>query len=491
LSVVDGLFIEGGVSVKFKVYLKLRRLFLLTALVISMAGVVPASAGPYDVNLVTAIQDVAKKAIPSVVHIEVTEKQSVVNPLLPFQNDPFFQYFFGNPGKMPKTYEREIQGLGSGIIIDAQGHILTNSHVVNGATKMTVVLSDGRRYTGKSISVIGVDTKTDLGVIRVMDKGSFPFATFGDSDKIDVGQWVVAIGHPQGLDQTVTHGIISAKHRRGIAEPSSYQDFLQTDAAINPGNSGGPLLNLAGEVIGVNAAIVSESGGFEGIGFAIPGNMALRVARQLISSGKVQRGYLGLTIQNLTPELARSFGVSETNGVLVANVLKDGPAEKVGIKRGDIIAAYQGKPVDSPDAFRNEVAAAPIGQTVAITIFRGGRSQDVNIMVSSDRELGKALLSSVTERYGIEVKPIGKTDARKYGLNESNGVVVGRVEAKGPFGLAGIESGDIILQINRKTIAEPDEFDEVLSTTPPGTNIILTVVDHRSLNASIVQVSAP
>ncbi|MFZ0932490.1 MAG: Do family serine endopeptidase [Syntrophobacteraceae bacterium] len=476
---------------KFIVYSTLRRMFLLAALVILTAGAAPANASPYDVNLVTAFHDVAQKAIPSVVHIEVTEKQSVVNPLLPFQNDPFFRYFFGNPGAVPKTFEREIQGLGSGIIIDAQGHILTNSHVVNGATKMTVVLSDGRRYTGRSIRVIGVDSKTDLGVVQIMDKGSFPSAVFGDSDKIDVGQWVVAIGHPQGLDQTVTHGIISAKHRRGITDPSSYQDFLQTDAAINPGNSGGPLLNLEGEVIGVNAAIMSESGGFEGIGFAIPGNLALRVARQLISSGKVQRGYLGLTIQNLTPELVRSFGVSEADGVLVANVFKDGPGEKAGIKRGDIIAAFQGKPVGSLDAFRNEVAAAPIGQTVLLTILRGGRSREINIRVSSDEELGKALLLSVTERFGIEVKPVAKTDAKKYGLNEGNGVVVSRVEAKGPFGQAGIEPGDIILQINRKTVAGPDELGEVLSTTPPKTNMILTVVDHRSRDASIVQISAP
>ena len=476
---------------KFKLYSKLRWFFLLTPLVISMAGTVPANAVPYDVNLVTAIKDVAKKAIPTVVHVEVTEKQSVPNPLLPFQNDPMFRYFFGNPGKMPKSFEREIQGLGSGIIIDAHGYILTNSHVVNGATKMTVVLSDGRKYTGKSVRVIGVDAKTDLGVIQIMDKGSFPFAAFGDSDQVEVGEWVVAIGHPQGLDQTVTQGIISAKHRRGITEPSSYQDFLQTDAAINPGNSGGPLLNLAGEVIGVNAAIVSESGGFEGIGFAIPGNMAIRVAKQLISSGKVQRGYLGLTIQNLTPELARSFGVSETTGVLVAKVLKGGPAEKVGIKSGDVIATYQGKPVDGPDAFRNEVAAAPVGQTVALTILREGRSRDVNVRVSSDQELGKALLSSVTERFGLEVKPMAKTDAKKYGLNDGAGVVVTRVEAKGPFGLAGIESGDIILQINRKNVGGPDEFSEVLSTTPPGTNIILTVVDHRSQDASMVRVSAP
>ena len=214
---------------EFKLYSKLRWFFLLTPLVISMAGTVPANAVPYDVNLVTAIKDVAKKAIPTVVHVEVTEKQSVPNPLLPFQNDPMFRYFFGNPGRMPKSFEREVQGLGSGIIIDAHGHILTNSHVVNGATKMTVVLSDGRKYTGKSVRVIGVDAKTDLGVVQIMDKGSFPFAAFGDSDQVEVGEWVVAIGHPQGLDQTVTQGIISAKHRRGIPNPAATRiSFKQT-----------------------------------------------------------------------------------------------------------------------------------------------------------------------------------------------------------------------------------------------------------------------
>ncbi len=379
---------------KFNAYLNSGGLLLLTAVVVSMAGAIPSNAGPYDGNLVTAIQDVAKKAIPSVVHIEVTEQQSIANPLLPFQDDPFFQYFFGNPGKMPKKFEREIKGLGSGILIDSHGHILTNSHVANGATKMTVVLPDGRRYSDRSVRVIGVDTKTDLAVVQIMSKESFPVAAFGDSDKIEVGQWVVAIGHPQGLDQTVTQGIISAKHRRGITDPSSYQDFIQTDAAINPGNSGGPLLNLNAEVIGVNAAIMSESGGFEGIGFAIPSNMALRVAKQLIASGKVQRGYLGLTIQNLTPELAQSFGMNDTKGVLVANVLKGGPAERAGIKQGDIIAAYQGKSFDDSDEFRNEVAAAPIGHIVALTILRGGRSQDINVKVSSDREKAKALLSS-------------------------------------------------------------------------------------------------
>ncbi len=466
---------------------KLCRLALLTAIVILIAGAVSANAQ----NLTTAIQDVARKAIPSVVHIEVTEKESVANPLLPFQNDPMFQYFFGRSGKMPKTFERTITGLGSGIIMDAQGHILTNSHVVNGATKMTVVLSDGRKYSEKSVKVIGIDSKTDLAVIQITSRENFPYAEFGDSDKLDVGQWVVAIGHPRGLDQTVTQGIISAKHRRGISDPSSYQDFLQTDAAINPGNSGGPLLNLNGEVIGVNAAIMTESGGFEGIGFATPSNMAMRVARQLISSGKVQRGYLGLTIQNLTPELASSSGAGDTKGVLVANVMKGGPSERAGIRRGDIILAYEGRQIDNPDAFRNDVATASVGGTVALTIFRNGQSRDVAIKVSSDREQGKALLSSVTDRFGVEVKPVGKKDATKYGLGSIGGVVVSRVEAGGAFGQAGIESGDVILQVNEKNIAGPDEFGEVLSTIPPDTKLVLTVVDHRTEGASRVQLAAP
>ena len=470
---------------------RLYRLLPVSVAAMFIVGVISANAVLYDQNLVTAIQDVAKKTIPAVVHIEVTEKQRVANPLMPFQNDPMFRYFFGHNGGMPKSFEREVTGLGSGILIDAQGHILTNSHVVNGATKMTVVLSDGRKFSDRSVKLIGVDTKTDLAVIQIVGRESFPFARFGDSDKVDVGQWVVAIGHPRGLDQTVTQGIISAKHRRGIEDPSSYQDFLQTDAAINPGNSGGPLLNLDGEVIGVNAAIMTESGGFEGIGFATPSNMALRVSRQLIASGKVQRGYLGLTIQNLTPELASSFGISDSKGVLVANVLKDGPAERAGVKQGDIILSYDGKPVDDPDAFRNEVAVAPVGHTLALTVFRGGRTREIGIKVSSDQDQGKALLSSVTERFGIEVKPMGKSDAKKYGLDEKSGVMVSRVESKGPLGRAGVETGDIILQVNQKNVAGPDEFSEVLSTTPPRTKIILTVVDHRTQEASLVLIAAP
>ncbi|MCX5906584.1 MAG: trypsin-like peptidase domain-containing protein, partial [Deltaproteobacteria bacterium] len=311
----------------------LRRLFFTTLMGAALSwggamvsGPLPlawaAETGTGSMNLVTAITQVAKKTIPAVAHIEVTERQEVVNPLLPFQNDPFFRRFFNGP-KMPKKFKREVMGLGSGMIIDAQGHILTNHHVAGGATKIEVLLSDGRRFPAK---LVGTDPKTDLAVIKIDAQGSLPYVTFGDSDNMEVGEWVVAIGHPQGLDQTVSQGIISAKHRRGITDPNSFQDFIQTDAAINPGNSGGPLLNLRGEVIGVNAAIASQSGGFEGIGFTIPSNMATYVAKALIAHGKVIRGWLGVTVRDLTPDLAKSLHVDVSKGAVVLEVVKGGPA---------------------------------------------------------------------------------------------------------------------------------------------------------------------
>jgi serine protease Do len=242
------------------------------------------------VDLTTVIMDVAKTRIPAVVHIEVTERQEVANPLLPFAQSPYFRHFFGLPKKMPKKLERKLIGIGSGIIMDPGGHILTNNHVVAGATKIIVTLSDGTRFPGM---VMGTDPLSDLGVIKISSDKPLPYLTFGDSDKVEVGQWVVAIGQPEGLNESVTQGIISAKHRTGVSSPESYQDFLQTDAAINPGNSGGPLLSLQGEVIGVNSAIISESGGFMGIGFAIPSNMAVHIAKALIANGKVGRAGRG------------------------------------------------------------------------------------------------------------------------------------------------------------------------------------------------------
>jgi serine protease Do len=320
------------------------------------------SAPPEDLS--TAIVQVAQQTIPAVVHIEVTQREEVTNPLLPFEDDPFFQRFFGIPKNMPKKFKRELKGLGTGMVMDSKGHILTNNHVVGGATEIEVLLASGERYPAR---VVGTDPKTDLAVIKTSAKESLPYVTFGDSDRVKVGEWVVAIGHPRGLDQTVTQGIISAKHRTGITDPSTYQDFLQTDAAINPGNSGGPLLNLRGEVIGVNAMIVSQSGGFEGIGFAIPSKMALYIAGQLIAHGKVQRGWLGVSVQDLTPEVAKSSGRESTKGAMIAEVVKGGPAEKAGLKKGDVIISYEGKAIADASILRNEVATSTIGKGNCVT----------------------------------------------------------------------------------------------------------------------------
>ena len=342
------------------------------ALCVIVYGLLPDSgmaAEKSAQDLSNTFVQIAKKTIPSVVHIEVTARQEMANPFLPFENDPFFRYFFNTPDSS-KKFKRDVKGIGTGMIIDANGNILTNYHVAGGATKIDVLLADGEKYSAK---LIGGDPKTDLAVIRINAKKQLPYLTFGNSDKIEVGEWVMAIGHPRGLDQTVTHGIISAKHRRGITDPSSYQDFIQTDAAINPGNSGGPLLNLNGEVIGVNTVIVSSSGGFEGIGLAIPSNIATHVAKTLIAHGKVERGWLGVSAQDLTPDLAKPLGIAVSKGALVADVAKGSPAEKAGIKKDDVIMNFNGKTISDGNMLRNEVAVAPIGKDVKLTVLRGSK----------------------------------------------------------------------------------------------------------------------
>ena len=441
-------------------------------------------------NLVTAIEAVAKQAVPAVVHIEVTERQEIANPLLPFENEPFFKYFFGNP-KMPKKFKREISGLGTGIIIDDSGHILTNYHVVGGATDIKVLLADGRQFTGNSVKTIGTDMKTDLALIQIVEKGPFPHLPLGDSNKMEVGQWVVAIGHPRGLDQTVTQGIISAKHRTGISDPSSYQDYLQTDAAINPGNSGGPLMNLNGEVIGINAAILSESGGFEGLGFAIPSNIAVHITQELIKNGKVIRGWLGVSLQNITPELAKSFGLSSNKGALVAEVIKGSPADHAGMKQGDVVIAYQGNPVDDPSSLRNSVSLAPVGSEVKLTVVRNGAKQDITVKVGSLEEQEKAVASSLKQRFGIEVRPLAPQEANEYGLNSQSGLVVAEVDPKGPFGKAGFEKGDIILQIENNPVGSPDTLFALLSTLKQRHKAKVLAVDHKSGQSGKVQITLP
>jgi Do/DeqQ family serine protease len=437
-------------------------------------------------DLTTAIVRVAQQTIPAVAHIEVIQREEVVNPLLPFENDPFFQYFFGVPKNMPKKFKRELRGLGSGMIMDSRGHILTNYHVVAGATKIRVVLASGDEYSAK---VVGLDQKTDLAVIKITPKKSLPCVTFGDSDKIKVGEWVVAIGHPRGLDQTVTQGIISAKHRTGISEPSTYQDFLQTDAAINPGNSGGPLLNLRGEVIGVNAVIVSQSGGFEGIGFAIPSNMAVYIAKQLIAHGKIVRGWLGVSVQDLTPELAKSFGVpSNTKGALIAEVVQGGPADKAGLQKGDIVIAYQGKEIKDSSTLRNEVAATTIGQVAQISVLRKGKREEFKVTIGNLADSAKLLSVSAKERLGGEFRTVTPKEAERYGLDSGQGVVVTEVDPKGPIGQAGFEKGDIILEINGQQIDGLDGLIGTVSQLKTGQKISVLALDHRTGNTGYIEV---
>ncbi len=442
------------------------------------------SAGQPDLS--TAIVRVAKQAIPAVVHIEVTETQEIVNPMLPFEEDPFFRHFFGTPKNVPKKFKRELMGLGTGMIIDSNGHIVTNNHVVAGASKIQVLTASGDRYPAK---IVGTDPKTDLAVIRISTKKKLPYLKFGDSDKVEVGQWVVAIGHPRGFDQTVTQGIISAKHRTGISDPSSYQDYLQTDAAINPGNSGGPLLNLRGEVIGINAVIVSESGGFEGIGFAIPSDMASYIAKQLIAHGKIQRGWLAVSIQDITPELAKSMNLGNTKGALIAEVVKKGPAEKAGLKKGDVVIEYNGKEIKDSGTLRNEVAISTIGSEVKVDILRDGKKMELSVKIGDLEDAVKILSASIKERLGGEFRSPTDKETKKYGLESGQGVVVVKVDPKGPLAEPGFEPGDMILEINSQAVEGMDGLISILGTIKPGQKAAVLALDHRTGNSGYVQIT--
>ena len=446
---------------------------------------VQAAEKKASLDLATAIVQVAKQNIPAVVHIEVTARQEVMNPWWGFENDPFFRRFFDVP-RMPRKFKRELKGLGSGMIIDAQGYILTNHHVAGGATQIEVLLANGERYSAK---LVGTDPKTDLAVIRISAKGPLPHVTFGDSDKGEVGEWVVAIGAPRGLDKSVTQGIISAKHRRGIEDPSGYQDFLQTDAAINPGNSGGPLLNLYGEVIGVNAAIATESGGFEGIGFTIPSNMALHIAKTLIAHGKVERGWFGVSVRDLTPELVKSLHLETEMGALVADVVKGGPAEKAGIKKDDVIISYRGKEITDASALRNEVATTPIGEEAKVTLIRGGKREDLAVRVGSLEEATKILGASVKDRLGADIRPVSSQEAEKYGLEEGQGVAITSEDSKGALRKAGFEVGDIILEINYQPVQGVESFVSMIKSLQPQQQIVLLALDHRTGQTGNVRVT--
>jgi serine protease Do len=437
-----------------------------------------------------AFAAVAKEVSPAVVFIQVekTVDQSSVQFFSPFGEgspfgDDFLRRFFGTPlPEGPNQYDRapqrqQVIGQGSGFIISKDGYILTNNHVVGDADKVTVKLVDGREFTAKTI---GTDPHSDVAVIKI-DSENLPTLPLGDSDAIEVGEWVVAIGNPFGLSHTLTVGVVSAKGRSsvGIAD---YENFIiQTDAAINPGNSGGPLVDLDGRVVGMNTAIFSSSGGYMGIGFAIPINMAKAIKDQLIQTGSVIRGYLGISIQDLTPELAESFGLEDHKGILVAEVTEDSPADKAGLKQGDVIIEFAGKPVNEVGPFRNLVALKTPGSKEKMTILRDGKRKTLSVTIGKlpDEGPSTTAASHSMEKLGFTVQTLTPDLARQFGIQDEKGVVVTRVTQESAAAMAGIKPGTIIIEVNRRTVNDTDDFKQAIAETSEKGTVLLLIKEGQ------------
>ena len=421
---------------------------------------------------------VAKLAKASVVNISSSQKsaQSGEAPLNPFFNDPFFRRFFGEEERrLPVPKERREQGLGSGVIVSAEGHIITNNHVVEKADEIKVLLPDKRTFKAK---VIGTDPKTDVAVIKI-DATNLPVLSWGDSGQLQVGELVLAVGNPFGLNQTVTMGIISAVGRAhmGIVD---YEDFIQTDAAINPGNSGGALVNLQGQLIGINSAIFSRTGGNMGIGFAIPSNMAKSVMNSLIKYGKVVRGWLGVSIQEINQDLAKEFGATDTSGALVADVMEDSPAAKAKLQRGDIITAYNGIAIKDPTHLRSMVADTAPETTVTVTVLRDKHTKDVKMTVGElPKEMAQASRSDPGTGHGdhalagVTVEALSDRQGRQ-GRKET-GVVVSEVEPDSAADEAGLKAGDVIREINRKPVRTVQDFERLANDLEPKSRVLLLI----------------
>ena len=418
----------------------------------------------------------AKKMRPVVVNISTTQVSELRGQQQPEFGSPFgdddpfndfWRRFFGGP--MPRGPQRQ-RSLGSGFIIDADGSILTNNHVVENAQKIVVKLSDDQEYEAK---VIGRDAKTDMAVIQIKAKTNLAAASLGDSDTLEVGEWVVAIGNPFGLDSTITSGIVSAKGRHIGQGP--YDNFIQTDASINPGNSGGPLINLRGEVIGINTAIFSRTGGNMGIGFAIPINVAKELLPQLRGKGKVVRGYLGVLIQKVTPEIAESLGMERGYGALVANVSKDGPAEKAGVKVGDVIVEFDGKEVKDSGDLPIIVARTAVDKKVRMKVLRDKTEVTLNVAVGELKD--EEVVASAPEKgeLGMTVQKLTPQLAENLGLDKPDGVVVTAVEPGSAADEAGIRRGDVIVEVDRKSVRGVEDYRKAISGSRKGRGVLFLV----------------
>lgn len=417
---------------------------------------------------------IAKRAKVSVVNVSSIKKakQDGHSFQSPFFEDPFFRRFFGEEfeRRNPAPREFQQQGLGSGVIVTSDGYIITNNHVVEGADELNVSLPDKRTFKAK---VIGTDPKTDVAVIKI-DASNLPALPWGDASQLEVGEMVLAVGNPFGLSQTVTMGIISAIGRANVGIVD-YEDFIQTDAAINPGNSGGALVNVKGELIGINTAIFSQSGGYMGIGFAIPSTMAKSVMQSLVKHGKVIRGWLGVSIQDVTPELAKEFGAAENRGALVGDVMEDSPASKAKLERGDIITAYNGVAVRDSNHLRGLVAETPPGTTARLSVLHDKKLADLTITLGEPKELAKTgrAGSSKGEHAlaGLTVE-----NARESGRSKmSSGVVVTDIDHASPAERAGLQKGDVIHEINRKSVKDVKDFARLTGQLTPHSPVLLLV----------------
>jgi serine protease Do len=417
--------------------------------------------------------DLADSVKHSVVNISTTQiiKGSPMqrfgehnSPFGRFFGDDFYKHFFGN---IPQG-EMKTHALGSGFVISTDGFILTNNHVVKKATEIKVKMDSGKEYDAK---IVGRDPKTDLALIKVTPDKNFPEPVrLGNSDTIRVGDWVMAVGNPFGLGQTVTTGIISAKGR--IIGAGPYDDFLQTDAAINPGNSGGPLFNMKGEVVGINTAIIARG---QNIGFAIPINMAKELLPQL-KSGKIIRGWLGVMIQDITPELAKSFGLSTTEGVLVSDVTKDSPAEKAGLKRGDVITRFDAKEIKDSHMLSRMVAATQPKSNVTIDIFRDGKKKSLQVQIGTMPQGQESVAPENESAWGLTVQEITPDLARRLGLNpDEEGVVISGVKPGSSAADAGLRPGDIVKEVDRKKIKDVDDYNRAIQKATKSGGVLLLV----------------
>jgi len=423
-------------------------------------GAGTASAPSSQYLSLPSFADLATRVSPTVVNIKVTSIEKTTFPDQLLGEDFPFPGFGWNFPQEPQQFKR--QGTGSGFIIQKDGVILTNNHVVENAQQITVTLSDKEQYKAK---VLGRDPKTDLAVLKIEPKSDLPAVSLGNSDALRVGDWVMAIGNPFGLTNTVTTGIVSAKGRTIGAGP--YDNFIQTDASINPGNSGGPLFNLAGEVVGINTAIYSQSGGNIGIGFAIPVNLVKSLVPQLETKGTVSRGWLGVSVQPVTPELARSFGLKQAQGALVGDVMAEGPAKKAGIQRGDVIVSFDGKKVVDSATLPMLVASAPIGKTVPLEIIRSGKMTTVDVKIGKLNDRTAAFKPDEEKsEWGLALQNIPADERNQMGLSGNAGVRVAAVEPASPAAEGGIQPGDVILQVNRVSVRSvKDVKDEVANAT--------------------------